>query len=171
MASLFFLDRGIPLQYNLNCGILEGVNPTRKRKVDQRFGLGYQPNQEDYHWAADRRRTRRMARIKGRDLEEEQLEIPPLSVSFPKAAYIVQHDKGAESLGLELANMSINTLEGKEKEEGDVKVIVGKEDEALPQLTIHTLEEVSTKTVVRKLAPGEKFQNWVTQEAPVVFKM
>ncbi|KAL3568654.1 hypothetical protein D5086_031305 [Populus alba] len=147
------------------------ANPTRKRKADQRFGLGYQPNQEDYRWAADRRRTRRMARIKGRDLEEEQLEIPPLSVSFPRAAYIVQHDKGAESLGLELANMSINTLEGKEKEKGDAKEIAGKEDEVLPQLTIHTLEEVSAKTCVRKLAQGEKFQNWVTQEAPMVFKM
>ena len=112
-----------------------------------------------------------MARIKGRDLEEEQLEIPPLSVSFPRAAYIVQHDKGAESLGLDLANMSINTLEGKEKEKGDAKEITGKEDEVLPQLTIHTLEEVSAKTVVCKLAPGEKFQNWVTQEASVVFKM
>ena len=112
-----------------------------------------------------------MARIKGRDLEEEQLEIPPLSVSFPRAAYIVQHDKGAASLGLELANMSINTLEGKENEKGDAKAMAGKEDEVLPQLTIHTLEEVSAKTFVRKLAQGEKFQNWVTQEAPVVFKM
>ena len=88
-----------------------------------------------------------MARIKGRDLEEEQLEIPPLSVSFPRAAYVVQHDKGAESLGIELAHMSINTLEGNEKKGDDVKAAAGKEDEALPQLTIHTLEEVSAKTV------------------------
>ena len=83
----------------------------------------------------------------------------------------MQYDKGAESLGLELAHMSINTLEGNKKKGDDVKAVAGKEDEALPQLTIHTLEEVSTKTVVRKLAPSEKFQNWVTQEAPVVFKM
>ena len=112
-----------------------------------------------------------MARIKGRDPEEEKLEIPPLSVLFPRAAYIMQHDKGAESLGLELANMSINTLEENEKEGGDVKVVAGKEDEMLPQLMIHTLEEGPAKTFVRKLAQGEKFQNWVTQEAPVVFKM
>jgi hypothetical protein len=39
---------------------------------------------------------------------------------------------------------------------------VGKEDEALPQLIVHTLEEVSAKTFVHKLAQGEKFQNWVT---------
>jgi len=47
---------------------------------------------------------------------------------------------------------------------------VGKEDEALPRLTFHTLEKVSAKTFVRKLAQGEKFQNGVTQEAPVVFQ-
>ena len=93
-----------------------------------------------------------MARIKGRDLEEEQLEIPPLSISFPRAAYIMQHDKEAGSLGLELANMSINTLEENEKKGDDVKAVAGKEDEVLPQLTIHTLEEVSAKTFVRKLA-------------------
>ena len=75
----------------------------------------------------------------------------------------MQHDKGAASLGLELANMSINTLEENEEKEGDMKVVVGEGDEALPQLTIHTLEEVYAKTFVRKLAQDEKFQNWVTQ--------
>ncbi|KAL3567808.1 hypothetical protein D5086_030459 [Populus alba] len=81
-----------------------------------------------------------MARIKGREPEEEELEIPPLRISFPKVTYVMQPDKGVE-------------------------------DESLPQLTVHTLEEVSTKTFVRKLAMGEKFQNWVTHKAPVVFKM
>jgi len=52
-----------------------------------------------------------------------------------------------------------------------MKTVAGKGDEALPQLTIHTLEEASAKTFVCKLAQDEKFQNWVTQEAPVVFKM
>ena len=47
---------------------------------------------------------------------------------------------------------------------------MGKENEALPWLTIHTLEEVSAKTFVRKLAQGENFQNGVTQEALVVFQ-
>jgi len=112
-----------------------------------------------------------MARIKGREPDEEKLEIPPLSVSFPKAAYIMQHDKEAESLCQELSNMSINTL-GENKVEGDdMKTVARKGDEALPQLTVYTIEEVSAKTFVRKLAQDEKFQNWVTQEAPVVFKM
>jgi prophage antirepressor-like protein len=41
----------------------------------------------------------------------------------------------------------------------------------LPQLTIHNLEKISTKTFVWKLAKGEKFKNWVTQEVLVVFRM
>jgi hypothetical protein len=171
MASLCFLNRGIPFQYNFIIRIPEGVNLARMKSAAQKFGLGYQPNQKDYRWAAGRRRARRMARIKGREPDEEKLEIPPLSVSFPKAAYIMQHDKEAESLDQELSNMSINTL-GENKVEGDdMKTVARKGDEALPQLTVYTIEEVSAKTFVRKLAQDEKFQNWVTQEAPVVFKM
>jgi S-ribosylhomocysteine lyase LuxS involved in autoinducer biosynthesis len=67
--------------------------------------------------------------------------------------------------------MSINTLEEDNMEGGDMKTVAGRKDEALPQLTIHSMEEVSAKTFIRKLAEGEKFQNWVTQESPVVFKM
>ena len=171
MASICFLEHGIPCQYNFTAGVPEGVNSARMENAAQRFGLGYQPNQKDYRWAAGRRRARRMARIKGREPEEEKLEIPHLSISFTKAAYMMQPDKGAESLGLELANLDINTLEGNEKKGDNMKAVAGKEDEVLPQLTIHTLEEVSAKTFVRRLAQGEKFQNWVTQEAPVVFKM
>jgi hypothetical protein len=67
--------------------------------------------------------------------------------------------------------VSINTLEEDKVEGSDTKTVVEREEEALPQLIVHILEEVPTKTFVRKLAEGEKFQNWVTQEASVVFKM
>jgi hypothetical protein len=112
-----------------------------------------------------------MARIQRRELEEKELEILPLRVSFPKAVYVMQPDKDSEILSQKLSTMDINTLE-KDKEEGSgMNIVSGVEDESLPQLTVHTLEEVSTKTFVRKMAMGEKFQNWVTQEALVVFKM
>ena len=94
-----------------------------------------------------------------------------IRVSFPKAAYVMQPDKDLESLSQKLSTMDINTLE-KDKEEGSgMNMVSGVEDESLPQLTVHSLEEVPTTTFVRKLAMDEKFQNWVTQEAPVVFKM
>jgi hypothetical protein len=64
----------------------------------------------------------------------------------------MQHNKGVESLGQALANTSINTLEENEVERDVMKTVAGKGDEALPQLTVHTLEEVSAKTFVRKLA-------------------
>ncbi|XP_052312616.1 uncharacterized protein LOC112328848 [Populus trichocarpa] len=159
MASLCLLNRGIPFQYNFIIRIPEGVNLARMKSAAQRFGLGYQPNQEDYRWAAGRRRARRMARIKGREPDEEKLEIPPLSVSFSKAAYIMQHDKEAESLDQELSNLSINTL-GENKVEGDdMKTVARKGDEALPQLTVYTIEEVSAKTFVRKLVEQQE-QTW-----------
>jgi hypothetical protein len=61
-----------------------------------------------------------MARIEGREPETEELEIFPLSVSFLKATYVMQPDKGLETLGQELSTMNINTLnEG--KFEGDYR--------------------------------------------------
>ena len=66
--------------------------------------------------------------------------------------------------------MNVNTMEEGEIEGDDKKTRMGKEDEALPQLTVHTLEKVSAKTFGCKLAQGEKFQNGVTQKALVVFQ-
>jgi hypothetical protein len=42
---------------------------------------------------------RRMAIIEGREPEEEELAISPFTVLFPKAAYVMQPNKGLESLG------------------------------------------------------------------------
>jgi hypothetical protein len=70
----------------------------------------------------------------------------------------MQPDKGLENLGQELSMMNVNTMEEGKVEGGDKKTRVGKEDEALPQLTIHTLEEVSAKTFVRKLARVRSFR-------------
>jgi hypothetical protein len=170
-AAQWFLECKISFQHNPVTENLEKVNLIMMKCANQRFGLGYEPKKEDHRWAAGRRRERRMARIQGREPEEEELEIPPLRVSFPKAAYVMQPDKDSESLSQKLSTMDINTLE-KDKEEGSgMNMVSGVEDESLPQLTVHTLEEVPTTTFVRKLAMGEKFQKWVTQEAHVVFKM
>jgi hypothetical protein len=62
MATQCFLERGIPFQYNPITGIPEGGNSAKITCVDQRFGLGYKPNQEDHRWAAGWRRERRIAR-------------------------------------------------------------------------------------------------------------
>ena len=51
------------------------------------------------------------------------------------------------------------------------KTQYGRREEELPQLTIYAVEEVTTRTCIWKLAEGEKFQNWETEEAPLVFRM
>jgi hypothetical protein len=38
-----------------------------------------------------------MARIEGRKPEEENLAIPPIRVSFPRAAYMMQPEKRPEN--------------------------------------------------------------------------
>jgi hypothetical protein len=50
-----------------------------------------------------------MTRIEEKEPAAEELEIPPLRVSFPKATYVMQPDKGLESLGQELSIININT--------------------------------------------------------------
>jgi len=55
--------------------------------------------------------------------------------------------------------MNINTLEEDQVEDIAEKIESGRRDEELSQLTIYTMEEVTARTFVRKLAEGEKFQN------------
>ena len=45
-----------------------------------------------------------------------------------------------------------------------------KEDELLPQLTVHSLKKAPAKTFVRKLSVDEVFQNWEIEKALVVLK-
>jgi S-ribosylhomocysteine lyase LuxS involved in autoinducer biosynthesis len=61
-----------------------------------------------------------------------------------------------------LTTININTLEKDKVKRDDKRIELGKKNEVLQQLIIHTLEEVSAKTLVRKLTKGKKFQNWVT---------
>ena len=81
-----------------------------------------------------------MARIEGRKPEEENLAIPQIRISFPKAAYVMQSDKGHGNLLHKLSSMNINTLEEDQVEDIAEKNESGRRDEELPQLTIHTLE-------------------------------
>jgi hypothetical protein len=112
-----------------------------------------------------------LARIEGRKPEKENLAIPQIKISFPKAAYVMQPDKGNGNLLQKFSSMNINTLEEDQVEDIVEKIESGRRDEELPQLTIYTVEEVAARTFVRKLAEGEKFQNWETQEAQLVLKM
>ena len=71
-----------------------------------------------------------------------------------------------------MAVIGINTLEqdnNKVKSYNEKEKVVDGE-ELLPQLIIHIMEEMSAKTFVRNLTSGERFQNWMTQEALIVFK-
>ena len=121
MAAKSLLKHKIPARFGARKRKVEWIGVTKLKTAKQRFGLGYKPRKEDYQRAAVARREKRMARIEGRKTEEENLVIPPIRVSFLKAAYVIQPDPRHESSLQKLSSMSINTME---KEE--VAGIIGK---------------------------------------------
>jgi hypothetical protein len=76
----------------------ERVNLIKIKYVDQRFGLECKLKMEDYRRVVGMRREKIMAKIEGREPEED-LVIPLIRISFPNAAYVMQLDKGLENLG------------------------------------------------------------------------
>jgi len=136
------------------------TGPIKLNSVDQRFRLGYKPKKDDYKRVAQIRKKARMARIEGREPEEEELIIPPLQVSFPRATEVIR---------LGIMDLHINTLKSQEEkqiEEVDLEV----KDEVLPQLSIHTIDEPPARFFMRRLAEGKVYQNWKMESAPMVFK-
>ncbi|XP_073261302.1 uncharacterized protein [Populus alba] len=146
MAAKSFLKHEIPFSYDIEKRRLEWMDIIKLKAAEQRFRLGYKPKKEDYKRAAGARREKRMARIEGRKPEEESLAIPPIRISFPKAAYVMQPDKGHGNLLQKLSLMNINTLKEDQVKDLAEKIESERRDEELPQLTIHTLEEVTIKT-------------------------
>ncbi|XP_034906448.2 uncharacterized protein [Populus alba] len=155
MAAKIFLKNKIPFPYDMEQRRPEWRGIIKLKAAEQRFGLGYKPKQEDYKRAAGARREKRMARMEGRKPVEENLAIPPIRISFPKAAYVIQPDGGHGDLFQNLSSMNINTLEENQVKDIAEKIESERRIEEMPQLTIHTLEEVTVKTFVRKLAEGE----------------
>ena len=94
----------------------------------------------------------RMTRIEGQESEKEKLTIPPLWVTFLWPAQVIRsYDKA-----LKIIDLYINTLEYENKRQS-VETKVTTEDEMLPQLSIHIIEDIPTRAFARKLADEEKF--------------
>jgi hypothetical protein len=68
MAAKCFLKNGAPFQCNPETG-MPGL--IKLKCANQRFGLGYKPKKDDYKRVTQIKREARMARIEGRELEEE----------------------------------------------------------------------------------------------------
>ena len=106
MAAKSVLKNKILLSYDFKQGRPQWMDIVKLKAAEQRFGLGYKPKREDYKRAAGARREKRMARIEGRKLEEGNLAIPPIRISFPKAAYVIQPDRGHGDLFQKFSSMN-----------------------------------------------------------------
>ena len=93
-----------------------------------------------------------MARIEGKESEKKKLTISPLWVTFLQPAQVIRsYDKA-----LKIIDLYINTLEYENKRQS-LETKVTTEDEMLPQLSIHIIEDIPTRAFARKLADEEKF--------------
>lgn len=68
-----------------------------------------------------------------------------------------------------MKDLHIGTLEYQDKKQ--IKgVEAAIEDEILPQLSIHTVDEGLLKALIKKLAEGEVYQNWKMEPIPIMLK-
>jgi hypothetical protein len=58
-----------------------GISLIRLKTANQRFGLDFKPGTEDYKSTTNIKSEKRLARLGGREPEEEEIGIPPIQVS------------------------------------------------------------------------------------------
>ena len=96
-----------------------------------------------------------MARIEGREPNEGRIQIPPIHVTFPRPAQVINAEGEVKRMSKEFSDATIHSLEEINKQEPQG----GFEDEespyeALPQLTVSALED-GLLEFVRRLAEGK----------------
>jgi hypothetical protein len=111
MASNCFLKHENPFWYDPNTTMLDRINVMKLKYVDQRFGLGYKPKKNDYKRVTKIKRGAKMAKIEGREPEEEELIILPLQTTFPKLTQVIRSDNEM----LKITNLYISALECEDK--------------------------------------------------------
>ena len=142
MAAKYFLKHELPFQYGLTTGMPKRINVIKLKCTDQRFSLGFKPRKADFKKAIESKRERRFARIERREPNKDQIQIPPIHVTFPHPAQVIKVDGEIEKVSKEFSGTTIHYLEGINEQESQR----GFEDEespfeALPQLTMGALEK------------------------------
>jgi len=103
------------------------INIIKIKCVDQIFGLSFNTRKKDYHKVAKRKWEKWLARIKGRDSNEEDMDISSIKVTFPHLAYMIKLEKELKRLNQMLVDSLIHNLE-KYKNEGREEGLIMKEE-------------------------------------------
>ena len=159
MAAKYFLKHGLPFQYDPITGMPERINVITMKSADQRFDLGFKPGKTDFKRAAELKKERRLARIEGREPNEDQIQIPPIHMTFPRPTQVIKAEGEVERINKEFSGTTIHCLEEVIIQEPN-RGLEAKEspDEVLPQLTVDALEDDPLE-FVRILAEGEELNN------------
>jgi hypothetical protein len=66
----------------------ERINVIKMKCVDQRFSLGFKPGKANFKRATELKREKRLARMEGREPNEDRIQIPPIHMTFPLPSII-----------------------------------------------------------------------------------
>jgi hypothetical protein len=104
MMTKYFLKHKLHFQYDPIFGNLEKISSIRLKIINYRFELHFKPIKKDYKKTMlILNEKKRLVRLERKKLEEEEIYIPPIQVSFLKAIYVIHFETV-------LAVMGINTL-------------------------------------------------------------
>jgi hypothetical protein len=124
-------------QYDPTTRILERINILKIKCADQRFGLGFKPRMKDYKRVAMIKKEKQLARIKGREPNEDRIEISPI--------HVIRTEDELKSLGKKFNDITNNFLEGFKEEDHDGDFEARKDThKMIPQLTINIMEYALT---------------------------
>jgi hypothetical protein len=88
----YLLKHRLLFQYDPIFRNPERISSIRLKTTNQRFGLNFKREREDHKRVVDIKRETRLAMLKGKVLEEEEIVIPLIHVSFHKVAYAMHSE-------------------------------------------------------------------------------
>jgi hypothetical protein len=81
MVAKYFLKYRLHFPYDPISGNSERISLIRLKATNQRFGRDFKHGKKGYKSVADIKREKMLARLRGREPEEEEIVIPPIQVS------------------------------------------------------------------------------------------
>ncbi len=91
MVAKIMIENGFKPGTGIDAARQGKPEPITMKEVNYGYGLGYKPTQKDKERMIALRQARRLTQLEGRDPPMTLLkEIPHISVSFPKTAYVYQ---------------------------------------------------------------------------------
>ena len=139
------VGKGVKTRLGLGKG-LQGIRQAiMVRPKQDRYGLGYKPNEKEKRKQMEKKKERRLAEFRDHKIEGEPMTFPPLYETFKSVGYVY----------LELPMMP------PEEAFSTLSINVIGDDEKLKDIY----------SMICPCSPGHELSNWTAVDVPAVFKL